>query len=363
MGHMRTRVRQSAAAFTSVLALTAALAGCGAGGSSSDEGGRTVTLVTHDAFAASKPVLRDFTRKTGYKLRILRGGDAGAAVNQAVLNKDNPQGDVFFGVDNTLLSRPLDQGVFDSYTAKGLKRVPTGLQLDRAKHRVTPIDSGQICVNYDRAYFARKHLAPPRTLTDLAEPAYKNLLTTENAATSSPGLGFLLASVQRTAGTKGGWQAWWKKLRANGVQVVDSWEQAYNDDFSGAGHSKGARPLVVSYASSPPSEVLGQKPLPKQAPTGIVKDTCFQQTEFAALLHGAQNPKGGRALIDYLLSRRFQQDMPLQMYVDPVIKGARLPQVFARYEDEAPHPITMDPARIAAHREQWIRSWNSLTVR
>ncbi|MBR7672345.1 thiamine ABC transporter substrate-binding protein [Streptomyces daliensis] len=358
---MHKSARHTAAAVTVVLALVGTLAACG--GESGSGGSKTVTLVTHDSFAASKSVLKEFTKKTGYKVDVLRGGDAGAAVNQAVLNKGNPQGDVFFGVDNTLLSRPLDEGVFAPYRAKDLDKVPEKLQLDAEKHRVTPIDTGDICVNYDRAYFEKKKLDPPRTLDDLTKPAYKNLLVTPNAATSSPGLGFLLATVDKYGDD--GWQDYWKKLRSNGVEVTDGWEQAYNDRFSGSrgGKGKGDRPLVVSYASSPPVEVLDKKPRPAQAPTGIAKDTCFRQTEFAGLLKGAGNEKGGKALLDFLLSKRFQEDMPLQMFVNPVRDDAEVPELFTKYGETVDDPAALAPERIAAHREQWIKSWTSLVVK
>ncbi|MFG3253537.1 thiamine ABC transporter substrate binding subunit [Streptomyces sp. NPDC048172] len=358
---MKKHARRAAAATTAVLALALVATGCGGSGSGDDS--KTVTLVTHDSFAASKKVLKDFTEKTGYKVKVLRGGDAGSAVSQAVLNKDHPQGDVLFGVDNTLLSRPLDKGVFAPYEAKGLGKVPEEHQLDAGKHRVTPVDTGDICVNYDRAWFERKKLAPPRTLDDLVKPKYKNLLVTENVASSSPGLGFLLATAAKY-GDKD-WQGYWKKLRANGVEVVDSWEQAYNDRFSGSrgGKGKGDRPLVVSYASSPPVEVLGKKPQPKQAPTGIAKDTCFRQTEFAGLLNGAKNTKGGKALLDFLVSKEFQEDMPLQMFVNPVRKDAALPELFTEYGEKIDDPATMAPDRIAKNREQWIKTWTSLVVK
>ncbi|WP_181766113.1 thiamine ABC transporter substrate-binding protein [Streptomyces albidus (ex Kaewkla and Franco 2022)] len=359
---MSKHALHTSAAVTSVLLLAGTLTACGGQGSGSDQDSKTVTLVTHDSFAASKPVLKEFTRQTGYKLKVLRGGDAGAAVNQTVLNKGNPQGDVFFGVDNTLLSRPLDKGVFAPHRAKGLDKVPEDLQLDAEKHRVTPVDSGEICVNYDRGYFEDKKLDPPETLADLAEPRYKDLLVTSNAATSSPGLGFLLATVDEYGK---GWKGYWKKLRANGVEVVDGWEQAYNDRFSGShgGKGKGDKPLVVSYASSPPVEVLGKKPMPAKAPTGIAKGTCFQQTEFAGLLEGARNPKGGKALVDFMLSKKFQEDLPLQMFVNPVRDDADLPELFTKYGESVDDAATMPPAKIAANREQWIKSWTSLAVK
>ena len=361
-----TRRRRVATAGLAAALGASALAGCGTGtGDSADKGAasKTVTLVSHDSFAASEPVLKQFTKQTGFKVRVLRGGDAGTAVNQAVLSKDHPQGDVLFGVDNTLLSRALGHGIFTPHRAKGLEQVPAALQLDRKQHRVTPIDTGDICVNYDRAWFADHDLAPPKTFADLVKPAYKNLLVTENAATSSPGLAFLLGSVSEYGAD--GWQGYWKKLRANGVEVVDGWEQAYNDRFTGSagGKGKGDKPLVVSYASSPPAEVLGAKPQPKQGPTGVATGTCFRQIEFAGLLDGAKNPEGGKALLDFLLSKTFQEDVPLQMFVNPARKDAALPEVFTRYGAKIENPATLAPRTIAEHRDRWVKTWSSLVLK
>jgi thiamine transport system substrate-binding protein len=367
---MNTIRRRAAGALVVATACATVLAACGNGSSGRDSTSgsakstsRTVTVVSHDSFAASAPVLAEFTKETGYTVKVLRGGDAGAAVNQAILTKDRPRGDVFFGVDNTLLSRALDNGLFDPYTAKGLDQVPTDVQLDAAEHRVTPIDSGDVCVNYDRGYFASHHIAPPQTFADLVKPQYKNLLVTENVATSSPGLAFMLGSVA-TFG-ESGWESYWKQLKKNGVEVVDGWEQAYNDRFSGSAagrKAKGDRPLVVSYASSPPAEVVGVTPAPAQSPVGVSTGTCFRQIEFAGLLHGAKNAAGGRAFIDFMLGKDFQQDMPLQMYVDPVVKGATEPEVFVRYGARIAHPATVPPAEIAAKRDDWVTSWTSIVL-
>jgi thiamine transport system substrate-binding protein len=362
--------RRSIGALVLVTAGATVLAACGSGsGSDTPAGGgtktpasKTVTLVTHDSFNASEPVLAAFTKQTGYTVKVLRGGDAGAAVNQAILTKDHPRGDVFFGVDNTLLSRALDNGLFTPYAAKDLTHLTAGAELDPG-HRVTPVDTGDVCVNYDRAYFTEHRLAPPRSFADLVKPAYKNLLVTENAATSSPGLAFLLGSA--AAYGDEGWQGYWKQLEKNGVEVVDGWEQAYNDRFSGSAagkKAKGDRPLVVSYASSPPAEVVGVTPAPAQSPTGVSTGTCFRQIEFAGLLHGAKNTAGGQALIDFMIGRTFQEDMPMQMYVDPVRDDAAKPEVFTRYGAKIDRPATLAPDTIAAHRDDWVKAWTSIVL-
>ncbi|MGW1894992.1 thiamine ABC transporter substrate-binding protein [Streptomyces sp. NPDC002004] len=364
---MSTIRKISAVALASGLGVVALSACSGPGhadGEGSAEGTRTVTLVSHDSFAVSKNVLKDFEKQSGYTVKMLPDGDAGQAVNKAILTKDNPQGDVFFGVDNTLLSRALDNGLFQPYEAKGADLILPQYRVDQAEHRVTPIDSGDICVNYDKKYFADHKLQPPRSFADLAEPKYRNLLVTENAATSSPGLGFLLGSAAQYGDQ--GWQGYWKKLKANGVKVVDGWDQAYNNEFSGSAggrKAKGDRPLVVSYASSPPAEAIYTQPRPKESPVGVSTGTCFRQVEYAGLLSNAGNAKGGKALLDFLISKEFQGDMPLKMFVDPVRKDARVPRDFAKYAVTVGNSHTMAPRKIAANRDQWVKAWTSLVLK
>ncbi|MFD3325991.1 thiamine ABC transporter substrate binding subunit [Streptomyces sp. NPDC058701] len=365
---MSTTKKIAGAALAAALGVTT-LSACGGEAKDTSAGAgdvpaaKTVTLVSHDSFNVTDAVLREFEQESGYTVKKLKSGDAGAALNQEILTKGSPRGDVFFGVDNTLLSRALDNGIFTPYEAKGLGDVKPEYRLDK-EHRVTPVDSGDVCVNYDKQYFADKKIAPPQTLDDLIKPEYKDLLVTENAATSSPGLGFLLASVGKYG--EEGWKDYWSKLKANGVEVVDGWEQAYNERFSGSAggkKAKGDRPLVVSYASSPPVEVLYGEPQPAEAPTGVATGTCFRQIEFAGLLKGAKNEAGGKALLDFLISKKFQEDMPLQMFVNPVTKDAVLPELFTKHGVVVEKPEVVAPETIAENREQWVKAWSSLVVR
>ena len=278
---------------TAVVGLAALAAGCG-GSSTPDE----VVLVTHDSFAISKGVKAAFEQESGLKLRILQGGDANEMLNRALLTAGDPQGDVIFGVDDSILSRALDGDLLEEYRSPELSALQPDFSAPDS--HVTPVDHGEVCLNYDRAWFASHRIAPPRTLADLVRSRYRNLLVVENPATSSPGLAFLLATVA-TFGDR--WQAYWRGLRANGVLAVDGWEEAYTQQFSGAAGSPGKRPIVVSYASSPAAEVIfASKPL-STAPTAAVEDGCYRQVEYAGVLHGARNEKGAKELIDFMLSR------------------------------------------------------------
>jgi thiamine transport system substrate-binding protein len=345
--------------------LAAALCGCAAGlvllagCGGADEKPTDVVLVTHDSFAISPQVKKAFETETGLTLRILKAGDAGEVVTRALLSAGNPEGDVLFGVDNNLVARALDGDVFEPYDSPELASVEPDLLLD-PEHRVTPVDHGEVCLNYDKAWFAEHGIAPPRSLVDVTLPRYRDLLVVENPATSTPGLAFMLATI---ADLGDRWQGYWRKLRANGVLVVDGWEEAYTARFSGAAGSRGTRPIVVSYASSPPAEVIFRDPRPKTAPTGVVESTCFRQIELAGVLRGADNEEGARELVDFMLSKRFQEDIPLQMFVFPARRDAELPPEFERFAVAPRHPLELAPEEIENNRERWVDEWTEIVVR
>ena len=278
-----------------------------------------ISMMSHDSFNIGEEIMAEFEAKNNVKVELLPSGDAGAALNQAILSKNNPLADVFFGVDNTFMSRALAEDIFEPYSSSLLADVPDALELD-PEHRLLPVDFGDVCLNYDKAWFVEQGLEPPTSLEALTDPTYEGLTVVQNPATSSPGLAFLLATV----GTFGqdGYQAYWQALVDNDVLVVNGWEDAYWGQFSAA--SDGDRPIVVSYASSPPAEVFFAEEPPKEAPTAaVVADgTCFRQIEFIGILKGTEQRALAEKLIDFMLSKRFQEDIPLQMFVFPANQSA-----------------------------------------
>ena len=213
--------------------------------------GVALTLLTYDAFT-EPDALAQFTKETGIAVKVAKSGDAGTLVNKAILTAGKPEGDVLWGVDNTLLSRAVDGKVFTPYQSSELGQLaPDAVGLVPG-HEVTPVDTGDVCLNFDKGWFADKGLRPPQTFEDLIDPAYKGLLVVQNPASSSPGLAFLLATVAHFGDP--GYEQFWAKLRANDVAVVEDWDTAYYSSFT-AGGGQGDRPIVVSYASSPPATI------------------------------------------------------------------------------------------------------------
>ena len=355
----RSRAKAVGAAAVVLAVIAAACGGTDsadeAGPTGDDLAGTTVTLLTHDSFALSPETLEAFTESTGIEVEQLAAGDAGALVAQACLTAGEPLGDVLFGIDNTFLQRGLDCDMFEPYESPGLAGVPDHFELD-GEHRVTPIDFGDVCLNYWIDAFDGSP-PPPASLGDLTDPAYAGMLVVQSPETSSPGLAFLLATIAHYGD---GWEDYWAALRENGVSVAAGWEDAYYGEFAAGG---GDRPIVVSYASSPPAEVIFADPPVDEPPTGVVTASCYRQIEFAGVLAGADNPGGARALIDFMLTPTFQNDVPLNMFVFPVSSEATLPEVFVEHAEIAEDPFILDPAEVEAQRNAWTDRWVEIVLR
>ena len=281
-----------------------------------------LAVMTHDSFSISEDLVRAFEEANNAKVTFIKSGDTGAALNRAILTKASPQADVFYGVDNTFLSRALSEDIFEVYASPMLASIPAQFLLDPSNH-ASPVDYGDVCINYDKAYFAEKNLPVPQSLDDLIKPEYKGLLALENPATSSPGLAFLLATIAHFGPDQ--YLGFWESLRANQAAVVNDWETAYYTNFS-ASSGKGPQPMVVSYASSPAAEVIFADPPRTDAPTAsiVAADTCFRQVEFVGILKGTQQRALAEKFVDFMLDTPFQEDVPMQMFVYPVNSSSQL---------------------------------------
>lgn len=345
------------------------LAGCAVGGGSStgssgssgstssgSSTNKNVVLVTHDSWSVPKPVLAAFTKETGYKVTVRASGDAGQLSNSLVLTKGNPTGDVVFGVDNTFASRVAKAGVLTPYSPT----LPAGAQkyalTGDAAPVLTPIDYSDVCVNVDNAWFKRKNKAAPTSLDDLTKPAYKGLFVTPGAATSSPGMAFLLATIAKYGeGKQNGWRSYWKKLMANGTKLTSGWSDAWGVDYTSGG-GNGNRPIVLSYNTSPADTVKAGK-----STTSALMNTCFQEQEYAGVLKGAKNTAGAQAFIRFMLGKTFQAAMPANMYVFPVDRAVALPAGWTSYVKTPAKPLSIPATQISAHRDQWIQQWQDTT--
>lgn len=293
---------------------------------------KDVVLVTHDSFVMSKQLIADFDKTTGYNLKLVKAGDAGSLTNRLILTKAEPIGDAVFGIDNTFAGLATSNHIIDG--------------------SLSATDFGDVCFNYDKAWFAQHKFAAPASISELTLPKFKGLTVLENPNTSSTGLSFLAATVDMFGSNQ--WESYWKDLKKNSVKVDNGWEAAYYTDFSGSS-GKGAYPIVLSYASSPADEVRADG----QSQTASILDGCFRQTEYAGVLTNAKNPAGARAVVKYLLGSKFQASFPGAMYMYPAVAGTPIPAAWKSFTQIAPHTYG-DKLDFNANRKTWLAKWSAI---
>ena len=308
-----------------------------------------LTLVTHDSFALDEALINKFETDTGIEVSIVKAGDAGSMVSQLVLTKDDPLGDVVFGIDNTFASRAVSNEVLKRYVSPNAALGSTDFS-DQGEW-LTAIDYGDVCFNADLNWFTSRNIALPISFADLAKPEYRDLTVVSNPASSSPGLAFLAATVS-VFGDEG-YADYWKSLVDNGLLVVAGWEDAYFTEFSGSSGA-GSRPIVLSYSSSPAAEIR------EDGKSGTVSliDTCTRQTEYAGVLAGTDNEAGAQKFIDFLLSPEVQVTLPTSMYVYPVSGNVTWPEEWKQFapvaSTEKVHNLPSE--RFDTDRETWQKT-------
>lgn len=359
--------RHNVSLFTLWAALLVALAACQPIGStttptSNDSTPATLVVGSHDSFAISEEIVTAFEAEHNATVQFLELGDAGEALNKIILSKDAPLVDVFYGTDNTFLSRALKADVFAPYPSPLLEQIPDELELD-PEHRLLPVDTGYVNINADRVWFEDKNMTIPSTLEELADPQYRGLLVVLNPATSSPGLAFLLATIAYFG--EDGYLDYWQQLRDNDVLIVDGWSTAYYEHFTVGSGGSGEKPLVVSYTSSPPADVLfATDGRTEPASVNVSPEgATFRQIEFVGIIDGTEQRALAEAWVDYMLDIPFQNDIPLQMFVYPANENATLPELFTQFGQIPAVPAAVDSAEIETNREAWIEAWTEVMLR
>ncbi len=291
-----------------------------------------VTVVTHDSAVFTDEVIAAFKAETGITIKQIKAGDAGAMTNKLVLTKDAPIGDAFFGIDNTFGGVAIDNEIIDG--------------------ALVAVDFGDVCLNYDKQWFAAKSIATPKTIGDLTKPAYKGLTVVSNPTSSSPGLAFLAATVSVYGET--GFEQYWRDLKNNGLKVAAGWEDAYFTEFSGSS-GKGKFPIVLSYSSSPAFEVREDG----TSQTASIDDGCFRQIEYAGVLKNSKNKSAAEKLVKFLTEKTFQKSLPDSMYVYPVDTSVALPEAWAKWAPAATKPVG-EELNISANRKTWLDKWSAI---
>lgn len=303
-----------------------------------------LVIYTYDSFIAEwgpgPQVIPLFEEMTGYSVSLVSAGDAGQLVSRGIMEKDNPRADILLGIDNTLLAKALEAGILEPYRPEALARIPKELHFDPTYH-VVPYDYGYFSIIYDSAVIE----SVPESLEDLTKPEFADSLILMDPRTSSPGLGFLLWTVQQYGGD---YLNYWERLKPSILTVTEGWDAGYGLFTSGEA------PMVLSYTTSPAYHLEYEDTTRYKA--AVFSEGNYMQIEGLGIVAGTPHREAAEAFIDFALSKDFQSVIPLTNWMFPVLPSVELPESFSA----APQPekgLTHSYNEIEANYERWIEGW------
>ena len=305
-----------------------------------------LTIYTYESFNSEwgpgPVVFKSFEEQCGCKIKIVTPGDSGTVLNRVILEQANPKADILLGLNNSELEKSFSYKLWIPYRSPLLVQVPIDLLLDK-KHRVTPFDYGFISFVYD----SQKLKNPPRNLEDLLDPEYRRKIVIENPKTSSPGLSMLHWTIAVFG--EDGYLDYWKKLQKNLLSVTDGWSAAYGM------FTKGEAPIVLSYVTSPAYHLEYEKTERYQA--ALFAEGHYRQIEFAGIIKGTKQIKRAQEFIDFMLSEKFQNAIPLTNWMYPVIQHQPLPDSF-RIAREPKAVPELNFSLVFKQNKKWLKAWS-----
>jgi thiamine transport system substrate-binding protein len=302
-----------------------------------------LTVYTYASFPTSlvKQIQKDF--KTDYQTEVVvkTFGDTGPIFNRLVQEKNQPKADVVIGLDSNYAFRARKAGIFQAYRPKNAAQLRPEIIFD-PQFFLTPYDYGTIVFNYDSQHIKRV----PSSHRDLLSPIYKDQIVVENPTTSSPGQIFLLTTIALYG--ERGYLDYWRALKKNGLFVAPGWDEAYGM------FTNGERSIVLSYATSPVYHLLYEKT--ERYKAVVLDGAAYAQIEGVGIVKGTPRLSMARKLVDYMLSKEFQEKLPETQFMYPALQGAKLPPSF-RVAPQAGKLLNLPARRVAENIERWLAEW------
>ncbi len=281
-----------------------------------------VNVYTYDSFSgewgSGPEIARLFQRKTGIKVNYLDCGDGVQILSKAILEKNNPFGDVLVGLDNNLLQKAEESGVLEKFKPSNASVLADGLEEALGgKWLMTPYDYSPFAIIWN----SLSGIEAPTCLEDLTKDIYKKKLILMDPRTSTPGLGFDIW-IHKVYGDK--YDDYMKRLEPSILTMAPGWSVGYGM------FTDGEAPLVISYTTSPAYHIeYGEG---DQFKALTFSDGHVMQVEGAGLVKGAKNPEGAKKFIEFLISEEAQNVMPTTQWMYPANKNVKMPASYDSIE-------------------------------
>ncbi|MFE2726800.1 2-aminoethylphosphonate ABC transporter substrate-binding protein [Kitasatospora sp. NPDC059327] len=290
-------LRRTTLAAAVVLALTGSTAAC-AGGSSAGEGAAEVTVYSADGLKSDDgggfydKVFKDFTAKTGVRVRYVEGG-SGEIVQRLLRERSNTQADVIVTVP-PFIQQAVGRGLVTPYRPAGADAVPAA---DKdADGAWTTVVNNYLCFIHN----TRQLPEPPATWNDLLDARFRGKLQYSTPGVAGDGTAVLIKAMHDFGGIRGA-ADFLRKLQKNNVGPSKS---------TGALAAKVDKGELLVANGDVQMNYADARSMPNQGifflagPDG--RPSTFALPYAGALVKSAPHAANGRMLLDFLLTESVQ---------------------------------------------------------
>ncbi len=314
-----------------------------------------LTIYAYDSFVSyglSAKVIPMFEKMYNCKVRVVTSGDAADVLSKLIFEKNHPKADIILGIDQSLLSKAKDAGVLIPYKPSTISNIENKDLIFDKDFYVTPYDYGAIAIIYD----STKIKNPPERLHDLAEEErnpkgedWERGFIIEDPRTSSTGMMFF-QYIYTIYGDD--CINFWDNFKKNILTVTKGWDEAFSL------FTQGEAPFMVSYATDPAYFYYTKKETKYKVLQ--LKNGFAVQIEGAGIVKGTKHLKLAKKFIDFMLTKSFQENIPLTQWMYPVI-NVPLPKCY-KYAANINKIVNIDYNISPQKIEHWLKEWENVIL-
>jgi thiamine transport system substrate-binding protein len=314
-------------------------------------------VYTYDSFASWGParfIEEAFEQLHPVDVQFIATADSRAMLVKLIEERAvGKQGaDVFIGVEAADLSRIAEYDLFLPLTpdeVPHLANLPSTLLID-PKLAAIPYEHGYISFVYDSESLPTEEI--PRTFEELLDDQYARKLILEDPRTSSPGLSFLLWTIDRFGDP--GYLEYWTKLTPNILTIAGGWSEAY------ALFLAGEAPIVLSFSTDTAYSVIEGGS--DRYRVMLLNNQGYQNIYFMGVVRGTEQEALAKEFLNFVLSPIAQERIPTTEWMFPANPEALLPIPFYQHAVTPPQPVILSPDEVGQHLDRWLREWGRVIV-
>ena len=301
-----------------------------------------LTVYTYESMAwIEKSVIKEFEKANNCSVKVVKLTDAGKIAARIKMEAKNPKGDIVLGLNQTLAIKAKEEGLLTPYKPKNSANIVSKDMIYDEKYYTTPFDYGALAFVYNKEKIKTK-------LTSFEELLkMEKKIVIQDPRISSTGQDFLLWTIA-VYGDK--WPEFWKKFKGSVLTATPGWSESF------AKFETGEADIMVSYATDGAYSYENYKSFKYGA--FIPKEGGFIQLEGAGIIKGSKKIELSKKFMEFLLSDKFQKEIPLNQWMFPVTK-VKMPESF-KYAVKADKILKLNPAYVSKNLSKWLEQWEKI---